>query len=163
MKSRRLIPICGMVIMALLCLLPGCTKSEMVGDRAPEFSLDSLDGKRISLAELGGKPVLLEFWAPWCPACRENIGPMKELHDRFADKIRIIAPSSEQGRKSVARFVSANHIPYQVAFATRQLLENYRVSAIPVTMLIDGRGIIRYRHLGRISTEETAGAIKALP
>lgn len=155
--------ICLIAVMFLI-MSSGCSTSEhpLQGEKAPDFVLDLLGGGTVSLADLKGKPVLLEFWAPWCPGCLDNIAPAKELHSRFADRVHVVAPSLEGGRNAVRVFVEKHKIPYPVIFANRKLLDDYMVSTIPVTVIIDKNGIIRHHHLGRITTESMSKKLEAL-
>ncbi len=141
-------------VIALVALLTcfGCRTQQnngLTGQIAPECSLTMLDGSTVHLNDLRGKPVLLEFWAPWCTGCLQNIPPLKQLHQRFNGQIAMIATSSEAGVKTVSNFVGKHAIPYPVAISNRKLLEAYRISVIPVTMLIDAQGVIRYHHAGQ--------------
>lgn len=155
--------ICFLTVIFLI-ISSGCSKTEhpMLGEKAPDFELDKLGGGTISLADLSGKPVFIEFWAPWCPGCVDNIAPAKELYSKFAGRVHIIAPSLEGGRKAAGEFVAKQKIPYPVVFATRKFLDDYKVSTIPVTVIIDKDGIIRYHHLGRITTKGISKKLESL-
>lgn len=133
-----------------------------MGEKAPDFSLDRVGGGTISLAELSEKPILMEFWAPWCPGCLDNIAPTKELYSLFADRVHVIAPSLEGGRRATGEFVAKNKIPYTVVFASRKFLDDYKVSTIPVTVIIDRDGMVGYHHLGRITTEKISKKLESL-
>ena len=161
MKARALLTLlCGLTLLFTCISCKTAAKIHpMVGKEAPAFSLEDMQGKQISLAELAGKPVLLEFWAPWCAGCLDNIPAMKELYGRFGGKIHILAPSSELGRQNVGRFIEQHELPYTVVFSNRKLLRQYEASSIPLTILIDGQGVVRYRHLGRLSSKVVAKRI----
>lgn len=148
----------------LLLIIAGCATPvpQMVGSKAPEFTLDRLGNGTVSLADLQGKPILLEFWAPWCPGCLDNITPMKELYTRFSDTVHILAPSLQTGPKTTGAFVKKHNIPYPIVFATRELLNAYQVAAIPVTIIIDSKGVIRYRHLGSLQVNKVSKKLEAL-
>nr|WP_320013195.1 TlpA disulfide reductase family protein [uncultured Desulfobulbus sp.] len=158
--------------LAMLCLLTGCLllngcnnpkAGGLTGLPAPECSLNMLDGTSISLADLRGKPVLLEFWAPWCEGCLKNISPLKKLHKRLGTELAIIAPSSEIGPVTVRRFAHEHSIPYPIALSSQHLLESFQVHAIPVTVLIDRQGIIRYHHAGQFTAAALEKRIRELP
>ena len=89
------------VILTLLLLLAGCfagseppdrensttpVEDAQVGNLAPDFQLQSLDGKTISLGDLRGKPVLINFWATWCPPCRSEMPYIQEIYEEWTDK-----------------------------------------------------------------------------
>jgi cytochrome c biogenesis protein CcmG, thiol:disulfide interchange protein DsbE len=152
----------------VLVLFSGCSGEEhsspggMVDRQAPEFTVRMLGGGEMTLAGLRGRPVLLEFWAPWCPGCLKNIPEVAALHRRFGERLAIIAPSSEVGEKSLAAFVADKGITYPVALANRRLLSDYRVSGIPVTVLIDAKGVIRYHRAGQFKAKAVGRTIERL-
>ncbi|WP_448871230.1 TlpA family protein disulfide reductase [Desulfobulbus propionicus] len=159
------------ILVSLCLLLAGCPafwgcrdqgSGGLTGRPAPEFAVTMLDGRTVSLKELRGKPVLLEFWAPWCGGCLENIPPLRQLHQRFGGQIALIAASSETGKKTVARFVSEHGLPYPVALSNQQLLDAFQVSAIPVTVLIDREGVVRYHHAGQFALGQMEQRIRGL-
>src|SRR6266704_2384591 len=88
-------------LLLLSFALPGCTKEEkpaMEGNPAPKFSLKDLDGREVKLADLTGKVVLLNFWATWCPPCREEIPSMMRLNSAMAGKpFQMLAVSINEG------------------------------------------------------------------
>jgi len=150
-------------VLVLLLTIGGCsneTPAGLTGRTAPDFTLTMLDESTISLKDLKGKPVLLEFWSPWCPGCLKNIPSLKKLYSLYGDKVTFLASSSERGEKTVARFVTKEQIPYPVALTTQKLLTDYTVSAIPLTVLIDAEGIVRYSHAGQFSFDLLEKKIK---
>ncbi len=162
MQTSILKLICFLTI--LLLIMSGCSKSEsqLIGTKAPNFILEHLDGGQVSLKSLAGKPVLLEFWAPWCPGCLDNIAPINELYSRFADRVHILAPALEENRSRLSAFVKKHRISYPIVLATRSLISDYKISTIPVTMIIDANGIIRYHHLGRMKIQEISKKLESL-
>jgi thiol-disulfide isomerase/thioredoxin len=151
---------------AIILLLGGCRSEHgtggFTGQNAPDFTMTMLDGSELTLKELRGKPVLLEFWAPWCTGCLYNIPPLKQLHARYGEAVAFVAPSSETGRQTVGQFVADHDIPYPVGFANRQLLADYRISGIPVTILIDAEGMVSYHHTGQLSAPRLEELIKQM-
>jgi thiol-disulfide isomerase/thioredoxin len=81
------------------------------GDEAPAFDLATQDGKRVSLASLRGQVVFLNFWATWCPPCREEMPSMlalgRELDARYPGKFRMVAVSVDEGWDPIRAFFSA--------------------------------------------------------
>src|ERR1039457_481706 len=92
-----------LMLILLLPVLPGCTKKEkpaVVGELAPVLTLRDIAGKISSLSDYRGKVVLLNFWATWCPPCREEIPSMMRLNKAMAGKpFRMLAVSIDEGGK----------------------------------------------------------------
>ncbi len=144
-------------------LFSGCGQESptgLTGKVAPNFTLTMLDSSTVSLKDLKGKPVLLEFWAPWCSGCLKNIPALKKLYAAYGDKVTFLASSSERGSKTLAQFVAKEQIPYPVALSNQKLLTDYAVSGIPLTVLIDGEGMVRYSHVGQFMFEELEKKMK---
>jgi len=157
----------GWFFLAALLMASGCGNESpggLTGGPAPEFTITLLDKSSVSLSALKGRPVLLEFWAPWCPGCVRNIPPLKKIHAVYGDRILILAASSEQGENTVKKFVAEKEIPYSIGLSTQKLLTDYKVSGIPRTILIDAKGMVCFSHVGQITFEMLEGKIKdALP
>jgi len=116
---------------------------------APAFSATSLAGDAISLASLQGSVVLLDFWATWCPPCREQIPHLIDLHDAYrARGFTVIGASVDHNPGVVAPFVTQMGITYPVIMAEPAMSQAYKVRAIPTTVLIDQAGRIRRRYSG---------------
>jgi len=117
---------------------------------APDFSLKSIDGQEITLSQLKGKVVLLDFWATWCGPCKESIPHLVQLYKNYRGSgFELVGMNVDKGdREAVRRFVRSMDIPYPVVTAPEDVVSNYRVSGIPVTFLIDKEGRIRERVVG---------------
>ncbi len=133
-------------------LLAHCSKEEKQPsfDLAPDFSLQTFDGREITLSQLKGKVVLLDFWATWCAPCREAIPYLVQLYKNYReDGLELIGMNMDKGDvESVRRFITSMDIPYPVVGAPEEVVRNYRVTGIPVTVLIDKEGRIRERFVG---------------
>jgi len=121
---------------------------------APDFTLKTLDGQEITLSQLKGKVVLLDFWATWCGPCRESIPHLIHLYNRYrGNGFELIGMDVDKGDvDTVRRFVKSMDIPYPVVVAPDDVARSYRVSGIPETVLIDKEGTIRERMVGFSST-----------
>jgi len=119
-------------------------------EAAPAFQLNDLAGKPVSLAEARGKIVLLNFWATWCGPCRAEIPDLVDLQKRYADKLEIIAlTTDEDDSDQVRRFVLQSGINYRVAMASDEVRRNYGgVAALPTSFVIDSDGRIVQKHVG---------------
>jgi len=119
-------------------------------DAAPDFQLNDLDGKPVSLAEAKGKIVLLNFWATWCGPCRAEIPDLVDLQKRYADKLEIIALATEEDDPDQVRhFVQGSGINYRVAMASDNVVREYGgIAALPTSFVIDAQGRVVQKHVG---------------
>lgn len=118
--------------------------SHVSGDvAAPDFALPTPDGKqRVALANLRGKLVFLNFWATWCPPCREEMPSMERLHKEFGDQgLAVLAVNMQESPKQVARFMKNFRLSFPALLdADFKVAELYRVRGLPTTYLIDRTG-----------------------
>jgi len=139
------------LFLILFLLLFGCTnKSEQAADDASDFKLQDLGGKTVKLSEFKGRPVLLDFWATWCPPCRASIPEIEKLHKSYSSKgLVVLAISLDQGGwDSVKDFVTESGITYTVLKGTDDVASKYHVRTIPMLVIVDKEGKIYKRYLG---------------
>ena len=118
---------------------------------APDFALKDLKGTDVSLSACKGKVIFLNFWATWCPPCRQEIPGFVEAYREYKDKgMAIIGISlDETGPDSVLRFAESFKINYPLVMATTKIFMDYQPgNLIPATIIIDKKGKIRKRHVG---------------
>lgn len=82
-----------------------------VGDRAPEFEATALGGAKVSLASLRGRPVLIDFWASWCPPCRDSALVVRRLADQYGEKLAVVGVSLDEDPQAFEAFVFNRHLP----------------------------------------------------
>ena len=133
-----------------------------IGKKAPAASLQTLDGKPADRAQfIGKKPVLMEFWATWCPNCRELEPTMKAMHAVYGSKVAFIgvAVSVNQDPALVKKYVERHKLPWtQVYDARGKATEAYDVPATSYVVIIDKSGKVVYTGVG--GTQDLEKAIK---
>ncbi len=133
-----------------LLLYSGCQKEAAAGPMAPEFSLQDLYGKTVSLSSYRGRVVLLDFWATWCPPCRMSIPELVALQEKYRDKgLAVLAVSMDDpqriSNKDLQQFKKMAKINYPVLRYNQKILEDYFARermAVPTMFIIDGTGKI---------------------
>jgi len=107
-----------------------------------DFTAPLLGGGSVSLAGLEGKVVFLNFWATWCPPCREEMPSMEKLHARFTGRnFTILAVDLQEDEKTVAEFVKRHRLSFPVALdGSGGIGGTYGVRGIPTTYIVDRRG-----------------------
>jgi len=131
---------------------------------APAFELRDLSGNVVSSANWKGKVVVLNFWATWCPPCREEIPEMIQLQNDYKDRLVIIGVSEDEDPpEKVLEFVKQKGINYPVVMATPELIEKYGgVAALPTSFVIDTQGGVVQKHIGLYPIENYNAEIRAL-
>lgn len=126
------------------------SKFQAVAQVAPEFSVTTIDGKKLALSDYRGKVVLLDFWATWCTPCREEIPRFIQLQHKYgADGFQIIGISMDDSAEPVRQFYRDFSMNYPVALGGAKLAELYGgVFGLPIAFLLDRQGHILSKHIG---------------
>jgi peroxiredoxin/outer membrane lipoprotein-sorting protein len=122
---------------------PNRNNERMKGRAASHFTLDTIEGKRISTSDFDGQVVVLEFWATWCPPCVESLAQLSTMrHDLGGNGVKVFAINVEEDKDRVQTFVELKKINLPVLLDERgAVAKKYNVNAIPQTVVIgkDGR------------------------
>jgi thiol-disulfide isomerase/thioredoxin len=117
---------------------------------APDFAFTSLEGARVSNAALQGKVVLLDFWATWCPPCRQSVPVIAGLRKKYADKpFEILGISADPDERTLRTFVEINHMNWtEYLDASEAVSSAFNVDSYPTYIVVDKEGVVRYRQSG---------------
>lgn len=142
-------------IISAAAILISCTKKEPsseIGQPAPDFVLTDITGKNVRLSDMKGRVVMIEFWATWCPPCKESAPVLNELYKKYKDKgFTLLGVSIDKGediKAAVSSFAGKLSISYPVLLDTDNVGQTYNISNIPSSFMIDKKGVIAYKHLG---------------
>lgn len=154
----------SLVVIALL--LFGCTSGNDNKSRpvASDFKLQDLNGKAVKLSDYRGKPVLIDFWATWCPPCRASIPGIEKLHKTYSPKgLVVLGISTDQGGWDyVKSFTTEYGMTYAVLKGNDDVFSDYQVRTIPMVVLLNKKGEIVKRYLGFDGEDELEKEIKNL-
>jgi peroxiredoxin len=128
------------------------------GNQAPDFTLNDLSGRPIQLSSLKGKVVLLNFWATWCPPCREEVPSLVNLNRVMQGKaFQMLAVSIDEGGKdAVASFFKKTGVVLPALLDTQGKVSLlYGTSGVPETFVIDGQGVIVKKVMGGLDWNST--------
>jgi peroxiredoxin len=139
-------------------------RPELVRARlAPPFAVTTIDGQRVSMDELQGKVVLLDFWATWCEPCREALPHIREVAKKFQGQpLVILSVSLDSDEQKWKDFIAKNEMTwpqYCDGGFEGQVAKKFGVRAIPHTFTIDADGVLQDEHIGDASIE---GKLKKL-
>lgn len=132
---------------------------------APAWKLKDLDGNDVTADKFKGKVLVVDFWATWCPPCREEIPGYVELYKKYGpDRLAIVGVSlDEAGPKVVKDFVRKNGVNYPIVMGDDAVQSAFgSMEAIPTTFLIDRNGNIRDKKVGAEPTAEYEKKIASL-
>ena len=135
--------------------------------KAPDFTLYDIKGKKVTLSSFKGKAVFLNFFATWCPPCREEMPTIQKLYDKLKMKgfALITVSVDNNGKEAVIPFIQKNGYSFPVLLDEDHSASNkYDVSGIPNTYFIDKKGNIVDHSVGSRdwSTNDTIKALKKL-
>ncbi len=124
--------------------------SDLTGQAAPDFALKSSSGDNLRLSEYRGDVVMVNFWATWCGPCRQEMPLLDELYSRYERVgFSLLGVNIDDDSRKAMNMVSELGVSFPVLFdARKEVSKLYRVEAMPVTVLIDREGTVRYVHHG---------------
>ncbi len=130
----------------------------------PPFTAADVTGKPVSIAALRGKVVLINFWATWCPPCREEIPSLIELQKKYKDQLQIVGVAQDSGSAAdVRQFMQANGMNYPSVLSTPEIEKLFPgIYALPTTFMLDRDGRIAQKHVGLLNTSVTELETQAL-
>ena len=152
---------------------PEAALSPLVGKPAPEFALEDLSGKKVSLADYKGKAVLVNFWATWCGPCKIETPWLVDLRNQYAGQgFEILGVSTDDidrddskmfgtEKKEIGDFVQRMHMPYPVLIEGDKLSKPYGgLDAMPTSFFVDRTGKIVAAQMGITSKDDIESNIK---
>ena len=121
-----------------------------VGISAPDFSLVDVNGKVVTLKQFSGKVLFLDFWAPWCDACREELPALDALYKKYrSDGLEVIGIDIDSSEKLVAEFLQKVPVAFTILIDKKGVIRRgYSFRTLPTAFIIGRDGVIRYVHLG---------------
>jgi peroxiredoxin len=140
------------------------TEKVEIGKKAPDFLVTDMSGSKISLSDLQGKGVLLNFWGTWCKPCEKEMPYMNELYASYKEKgIEMIALNADETEIAVKNFVNQYGLTFPIAIDKEQeILNTYGVGPLPTTFLIDASGTVVKQITGTQTKEQLEEYIKGI-
>jgi thiol-disulfide isomerase/thioredoxin len=136
------------VVLACLLAFAGCSIEEPLppGEPSPGFDLPRLGGGRLSSDALRGKPILVDFWATWCPPCVLEVPELNAFHGAYADRIAVVAISiDEEPEAELAAWAAEHGLAYPVALGTLDVARDWGAEQFPYHVLVSAEGRVLER------------------
>jgi thiol-disulfide isomerase/thioredoxin len=131
-----------------------------VGTKAPAVTVEDLNGQPFELTRVAGsKPVLVEFWATWCPVCAALLPKIEAAHARYRDKVDfvVVAVAVNESRSGVQRHLAQHPLPFQFLWDTNgNAVRAFQAPATSYIVVLDGSGKIAYTGVGEDQDIEAA-------
>lgn len=135
----------------------------IVGAPAPDFSLETVDGQRLTLSDLRGRVVAINFWATWCAPCRLEMPDLEARAEQFPDRLAVLGVNFAETAEEVEAFRQEVGIEFPLLLDPKADVQRlYRVLGYPTTFFVDEEGTIRYQHIGLMSPGQLDGYLEGM-
>ena len=123
------------------------------GNLARDFTLETPEGRPVSLSDYRGQVVLINFWATWCPPCRAEIPGFETVYQANKDKgFMVLGINVEEGAQQVEDFLASTGVSFPILLDENgEVMKEYRALGLPMSVLLTPDGIIHTRHVGFLS------------
>ena len=167
----------GAILLAVV-VLQGCAAEEaddtgaaaaqagpvLEGMAAPDFTLTSLEGESVSLSDHAGQPVMINFWASWCPPCRDEFPVLAEARERHGDTgFEILGVTHNDLDEQSRKFVSESGAEWpMLPDGDDTVWDRYGPVGLPTSYFVDGDGVVQRVHIGPVTDEQLANHLAAI-
>lgn len=125
-----------------------------LGETAPDFELETLEGEKVKLSDYRGKKVILNFWATWCPPCRAEMPHMQKYYEQQAEKdnVEVLAvnlTTKDHGMEKITSFVSEYKLSFPILLDSEGAMGSvYQAVTIPTSYILDSEGRVQSKFVG---------------
>lgn len=146
--STRVSPLARILAVLAAAVAGHCASAEpaLLNSPAPDFALRSLHDANVRLSESLGDVVIVNFWATWCGSCRQQMPQLERLHEKYHRAgLVVLGINIDDDRTPAVEMVDTLKVSYPILFDTRkEVARAYRLGSLPLTVLIDREGTVRY-------------------
>ncbi len=166
-----------MVAVALLVLANACSGSgaksggsssganatAQVGQAAPDWSDPLVGSGSLTMAQLRGKPVFMDFFATWCPPCNAEAPMVNAAYKVYGPQgLQVVGVDVQENAQKAKQFVDQHQLTYPAIVDSGTLSDQYRINGMPVGVFIDKTGVVRKIEIGQLSPEQLDADIKSI-
>jgi len=174
MSKRTLFLVIGVIMVALGYygytlhnadtnkLAPSAGAGVKIGQTLTPFNLESLDGSQVTVGQ-PGKITVINFWATWCPPCKEEMPELEIFAQQNQQKVNFYAVNLQESNGKISDFMRTNKYTMLVLLdKDGGVAKNFQVTAIPTTVIVNKHGMVKYRKTGPMTRNELEGIINSL-
>ena len=123
----------------------------IIGKNAPDLTIVTLDGRRVSVADFRGAPLVVNFWASWCVPCRQEAPALNAAAKKYAGRVKFLGVDIQDTDAAARAYQAEIQSPYPVGPTVEGTYRQWGVSAPPETFFVDPQGIVVSRYVGPLS------------
>ncbi len=148
------------VLVVAACSAPDEAGQVAAGPPVPDLAFTTFDGEETSLAEFDDEPLVVNFWASWCPPCLAEMPDFEEVHQERAGEVTFVGLNTQDAVEAARAVAEQTGVTYLLGFdPDGELFRAFEVASMPSTYLVDRNGHIRHRHAGLMTADQLRGAI----
>jgi thiol-disulfide isomerase/thioredoxin len=134
-----------------------------IGRVAPDFTLQTPDGETVHLAQLRGKPVVINFWATWCGPCQREMPALQTASQHYAGQVAFVGVDQGETAKEVTDFLKPLGVNFTISLDSDvKVGDAYQIQGMPTTFFIDANGVIRELWVGEMNAVILAEGIRKI-
>lgn len=120
-----------------------------IGEKAPDFTVQTIDGKKVNLSDYKGKKVFLNFWATWCPPCKSEMPHMQSFSEKMPAHVEVLAVNLEESQAKAADFADQYDLTFPILLDKDGAVgEAYEIYTIPTTYVLNEDGTVDQKIVG---------------
>ncbi len=156
MRSVKFVAIFIVVFIIILGFLTTFKKPS--GEKAPDFTITTFEGKKMTLSKLKDKPVVINIWASWCGPCQDEAPELQAFWKSYKDKVYMIGVNYKDSKKDAKSFIKKFKITYPNGTdVDGRIYKKYRATGVPETIIVNDNRI--YKHIVSVTTAVELGKI----